>query len=411
MLLLKKCSAYLQPAFYHIRKNRLHSAFCITSTALTFIFVTLILQFLRIYTSNYPPVSEADRIIRLEFFKDRQGNGIGGIASSEVNAFTESLKDFEDCALSNVNMTNIVANGHLHASCVAFVNAGFWKLYDFKFLYGRPFSEEECNTRKAVAVITENTSYTFFNSANGIGKKIKFQQREYEITGIVKDPSVFATPTEAWVWTPYVFNKFIPNGSFCYTVDALIPPTLSLYEAKVEVSQAVSHYFGNKNKTVDYPPQKVQTLRESMNDESNSNLLRYGGFAALWLFLLIPALNILSFGFTHTSNRAEEIAVRKTFGASRSYLFFLIISENLILTLTGAVIGLLLALPVMKTIQSSLMQSSFLKNISLLSSIDYGVIFGGVLPAVIIFSLLSGGIPAYLIARQPVAQVLKGGSK
>jgi ABC-type antimicrobial peptide transport system permease subunit len=211
------------------------------------------------------------------------------------------------------------------------------------------------------------------------------------------------------VWAPYVFNKFIPNGSYTYKVDILTPPAMQVEESKEKISKAVSHYFENKNQKVDFPPQKIKTMDLSM--KTDGDMFQYGGMAALFLFLLIPALNILSFGIANTGNRAEEIAVRKTFGASRIHSFFLIITENLMLTIIGAVIGLTFAVPVMNVIQANIMQGSFMGDLSLVSSIDHGVIFTGVLPAAIIFSLMSGGIPAWLISNRPVAQVLKGGSK
>ena len=399
--------------------NKLYALFCIVSTALTFIFVTLILQLIRVNSVNYPPMTNADKIIRLESFQDIEGKRLGGIRSFEVNTFLESLKDFESVSLYHQNAINIVVNSRQHPAIVAFVNADFWKIFDFEFLYGRPFSKEDCTNRKTAVVITESVSQSYFSTGNSVGKKIWFQQREYEIIGIVKDPSSFATPTDiSTVWAPYVFDKFIPNGSYTYTVDVLTPPIMSLNESKEKVAKAVSYYFENKNRKVDFPPQKIQTMNLSTKTDTDEgmfqkdrSLFQYGGMAALFLFLLIPALNILSFGIANTSNRAEEIAVRKTFGASRMSSFFLIITENLILTVIGAIIGLIFAVPFMNMIQANIMQGSFMKNLSLVSGIDYGVIFIGVLPAAIIFSLLSGGIPAYLISKRPIAQVLKGGSK
>jgi ABC-type antimicrobial peptide transport system permease subunit len=409
---MKKFTGYLRPAFYNLLQNKMYALFCILSTALAFIFVTLILQLIRVNTGNYPPMTNADRIIRLESFRDSEGKGIGGIKSYEANSFLESMKDFEQVSLYHHNAINMMANGRLHFAMIAFVNADFWNVFDFEFLYGRPFSKEDCINRKTAIVITENVSDAIFNTKNSIGKKISFQQREYEIIGVVKEPSLFVSPTNmCLVWAPYVFDKFIPDGSYTYTVDILTPPTMSVDESKEKTAKAVQQYFENKNVKVDFPAHRIKTKNSSMMNEDDVNVFQSGGFIAMFLFLLIPALNILSFGIANTSNRAEEIAVRKTFGASRINSFFLIITENLILTIIGAIIGLILAVPVMNVIQANIMQGSFMENISLTSGIDYGVILAGILPAIIVFSLLSGGIPAYLISRRPIAQVLKGGSK
>jgi hypothetical protein len=141
-----------------------------------------------------------------------------------------------------------------------------------------------------------------------------------------------------------------------------------------------------------------------------SDMFQYGGMVALFLFLLIPALNILSLGSAHTNNRADEIAIRRAFGAGRLSSFLQIMTENLLLVVAGSIAGLLLAVPVMNTVQQMIPGESAMGNVSLVGQIDYAVIFAGVLPAMLVFSLLSGGLPAYLISKRNIASVLKGDS-
>jgi ABC-type antimicrobial peptide transport system permease subunit len=65
----------------------------------------------------------------------------------------------------------------------------------------------------------------------------------------------------------------------------------------------------------------------------------------------------------------------------------------------------------MKMVQQMIMGDSVMGNLSLVGQIDYAVIFAGVLPVMLVFSLLSGGLPAYMISKRNIAQALKGGSK
>jgi ABC-type antimicrobial peptide transport system permease subunit len=354
-------------------------------------------------------MTNANRIIRLQSFQDIEGKDLGGIKSTETNFFSEELKNFAGVSLFHENSINVVANSRLYPSMVGFVNADFWKMYDFDFLYGRPFSKEDCTNRKRAAVITENVSQSYFRTRNGVGEKIAFQGNEYEITGVVRNVSFFSTPTDmCTTWVPYVFDKFIPNGTYTFTLDAFAPPSMSMNEAKENLSKVVLHYFENKNIRADFPPQKIKTLEEA---STGSDMFQYGALITLFLFLIIPAVNILSLGNANTNNRAEEIALRRTFGAGCLSSFMLIIMENLLLVLVGSAIGLVLAVPAMNLILHNLIGNSFLENLSLIDSIDYAVIFVGVLPAMLVFTLLSGGLPAWVISRRNIAHVLKGGSK
>jgi ABC-type antimicrobial peptide transport system permease subunit len=410
----KIISQYLKTAWYNILHNKGYAIFCFAGTTLTFIFVVLVLQLVYIFTSNYPPMSNADRIIRLDAFQDTGGKKLGAeIQVTGANVVMENLKEFESISLYHYNYIGIDINGQLYPSFTGFVNADFWKLYDFDFLYGRPFTKEECINRKPAVVITESMSQAFFNTKDGVGKKITLQSKEYEISGVVKDISYYSSPTEeqCTVWAPYVFDKFTPHGTYKYVIDVLVPSFMSMHDAKEKISRAVNYYFETKNIKIDYSPQKAKTMKESRVTKEN-DMFQYGGMIALFLFLLIPALNILSLGNAHTNNQAEEIAIRRAFGAGRLSSFLQIMSENLLLVVAGSIAGLLLAVPVMDTIQQLIIgDAATMENLSLVGQIDYVVIFAGVLPAMLVFSLLSGGLPAYLISKRNIAQVLKGGSK
>jgi ABC-type antimicrobial peptide transport system permease subunit len=402
---------YLKTAWYNIRHNKGYAVFCTAGTALTFIFVVLVLQMVYIFTVNYPPMTNADRIIRLESFQDTEGKILEGeIRYTSTNAFLENLKEFSHVSFFHQNLVNVIVEGQLYPAWTTFANADFWKIYDFDFLYGRPFTSEECTTRRPVAVITEDMSRSFFQTKNSTGKKITFQSNEYEIIGVVRNISYFSTPVgESTVWVPHVFDKFIPNGTYTYTIDMLVPPSMSMDESTERISRAVNYYFENKNIRVDFPPQKAKTVKETLTKEGD--MFQYGSVVAFVLFLLIPALNILSLSRAHTNNRAGEIAIQRAFGASRLQSFLQIMTENFLLVAVGSITGLLLAMPAMNTVQQLITGDSVMENISITGQIDYGVIFAGVLPSMFVFSLLSGGVPAYLISKRNIAHVLKGGTK
>jgi ABC-type antimicrobial peptide transport system permease subunit len=353
-------------------------------------------------------MSNADRIVRLpSSFQDA-----GNIGESETGAFRELLKDFEHVSISHEQNIRILSNDIPHSVYTAFVNADFWQLYNFEFLYGRPFSEEDCVNRKGAIVISESLSQTLFKTKNSIGEKVFFQNNEYTVAGIVKDVSLLAAPSQmpCDAYVPCVFNKWIPNGTYQYTIDLLVSTDMNMSEAKEKIARAVQHHFEKKNTQVDFLPQKIHTLKEQQLSGKSDDMFKYGGLIALFLFLLIPAINIFSISIANVNNRAEEIAVRRTFGASRFSSFIRIITENLLLTFVGAFVGMTLAIPVQNWIQQIIFADSIIRS-TLIAHIDYSVAVSGVLPAVIVFSLLSSGLPAWFISGCNIAQVLKGGVK
>jgi ABC-type antimicrobial peptide transport system permease subunit len=209
------------------------------------------------------------------------------------------------------------------------------------------------------------------------------------------------------IWVPHTFNRLASSG---YFIDILFPAAMQVNVAKENLSKAVSYHFEKKGIEVDYNSKNIRTLQEERMEDLGGDTLKYGSGIIILLLLFIPAVNIVSLSVANTNDRAEEIAIRKAFGAGRLSSFLPVVMENLLLVTTGTVIGVLLAKPVFNLIQQNLIGASF-DNLSFITSINFEVIFAGVIPAMLVFSLLSGGLPAYIISRSAIAEVLKGGSR
>ena len=101
----------------------------------------------------------------------------------------------------------------------------------------------------------------------------------------------------------------------------------------------------------------------------------------------------------------------KAIGATRRAVFGQLMGENLLLVLIGAGIGIALMLPVASGIQHLAVGGALGERVTLLADLDGWVLAGQVLPLVLVFAFLSGGLPAYLIAKRNIAETLKGGDK
>jgi putative ABC transport system permease protein len=71
------------------------------------------------------------------------------------------------------------------------------------------------------------------------------------------------------------------------------------------------------------------------------------------LFMLLPALNLVNLNSSRIMERSSEIGVRKAFGATSSTLALQFIVENIVLTLLGGALGLILAYGVLQMIEAS----------------------------------------------------------
>jgi putative ABC transport system permease protein len=119
-------------------------------------------------------------------------------------------------------------------------------------------------------------------------------------------------------------------------------------------------------------------------------------------FMALPAINLVNVNVSRILERASEIGVRKAFGASDTALVGQFIVENLMLTIIGGTIGVLLAEGVLMWITSSGFIANAVFHVNARVAL-YALAMSAV------FGLLSGVLPAWKMARLPIVQSLKGG--
>ncbi|MDR0507760.1 MAG: ABC transporter permease, partial [Dysgonamonadaceae bacterium] len=349
---MRKFVNHLQSALYNILQNKSYSLFCILGTAFTFIFITFLVHFGAAVSGNYPPSVNDGRIISLGMFTDIDGNMVGALSPEEQKLLLEQQTgEYENYSIrsGNDNITNVAMNESYFTTYVIFVSSGFWQLYDFDFVAGRPFTEEDVGGKKRCAVITKNLSKAKFHTVNSVGKKLEMDRNEYEIIGVVDNFSLMSSPTgAAEIWLPYVFN----NSRSTSILSIMFPDYTNMQQAGMKTAELVRKIFETKGKQLRID--NYITADKEKNAKTH-NLLAGNGLGiglGIFLFLLIPSLNIICLNMANTRNRAEEIAVRRTFGASRASSFVMILFENLLITLTGAIIGLIFAKPFVIFIQN-----------------------------------------------------------
>lgn len=402
---MKRLSDYLRSALYNIRHNKAYAAFCILGTALTFVFVIILLQLAHTITSTDAPLGNADRTIELSAdFTDKSGENVGEIDLPMAVQLKKMIEGSEAFGIFHAEPIVIKAGNNYQSAQVNFVNASYWVARALPFVEGGPFDGKES---LPTAVLREQNARQYFGNESAIGKKISFQGTEYTIVGIVADFSSLTNEGTYHVWVPYKYNKGIPSGDQSYNAAVLFPAGTSAEEMKQAVKRAVDHVFETQGKEMDYQP---QTLRETVMQNFASGLARYDIWLIILVLLVVPAVNILTLSIANVNVRADEIALRRALGMSRGGAFVFVLSENLLLVLVGTILGLAVAYPAAGLVGTAMLGTVLSESNSLIPQIDYGVILFNVLPLAVVFSLLSGGVSAWLLSRRNIAGTLKGTS-
>ena len=125
---------------------------------------------------------------------------------------------------------------------------------------------------------------------------------------------------------------------------------------------------------------------------------------AALLFMSLPALNLVNLNLSRMLERASEIGVRRAFGATAGSLILQLLIENLLIVSAGGV----LALGCTQLILDGIARSGLLQNASFHLNLR---VFGLALVLVVVFSVLSGILPAWRTARLHPVHALKGNQR
>jgi putative ABC transport system permease protein len=291
----------------------------------------------------------------------------------------------------------------------------FWRILEFEFLEGGPFTAEAERNARPVAVINETTRQRFFGGP-AVGRTIEVDGQRFRVVGVVRDVPLLRFSSSADVWVPISTSKSRNYkeqwmGSFIALIlardVAYLPAIKAEFQARLR--EAERHLPD---------PRSFKTLHAGADTLFEGSIRKFNAgdttdiqtgkvravlFLLMLLFMLLPTLNLVNINLSRILDRASEIGVRKAFGASSRTLVGQFIVENIVLTLLGAVAGLLLAGLVLEALNSS----GLLPYARL--ALNYRI-FGYGLAMALFFGVLSGVYPAWRMSKLHPVQALRGRS-
>ncbi|MBK5722218.1 ABC transporter permease [Dysgonomonas sp. Marseille-P4677] len=404
---------YFNIALHNIRHNKAYAIFCFLSTVITFIFIIIVIQLSYTIISNDPPLNNADRTIRLEFFygdagPDHAWNKKYFFLERDIMNLNNLIKDYEACGISHMESVNPLINGQLKSVIVNFVNSDYWRIKDFEFIEGRAFDDDDYNLSKPVAVIKESNAIRYFGSVkDAIDKEIEFQGNTYHVIGVIGNFSLITGNEWSGIWVPHKYNKGVPSGWMNYVIEYMFPQEMLVSEMKEKVWKGIHYHFEQQDKDI-IEPAEVYTVREEIIESLGGEMFKYGVFGIIFILLVVPALNILALNKVNTDNRTEEIAICRAMGSTRTQAFMRIMTETILLVITGALVGLALVFPVIELIENKLLDLGISEGSNLIAKINPWVFIIVIIPIAIIFAFMFGGIPAYKVSQKNISVMLKG---
>ncbi len=334
-------------------------------------------------------------------------------------------------------------------------DGAFWKIMDFSFIEGSPYTEDDIRNHNSVAVINESMSRKLFGKESAVGQSIELVKgNRFRVVGVVKDISYLKQIPFADIWTPLEVSSAVEVGQTNYYALLLArsaadaPAIKAEYQVRLRsvelgvpgiggddsgfggiaygvwkrIYSRVETFFELKTRgldsgTFDFNWSGLFTMsggyivrmRPPPNDNPFGDKSRPNRSIAIIilvmvLFMLLPTVNLVNINISRIMERSGEVGVRKAFGASSWTLVGQFVMENVLLTLLGGAIGFLMT----RLVLHGIAQSGWIPYVDF--QVNYRIFFYG-LSLAVFFGLMSGVYPAWKMSRmQPVA-ALRGSTE
>ena len=250
---------------------------------------------------------------------------------------------FEKMAAFGQPAMNLTGGAQPESLTAGATTADFFSVMKAAPILGRTFAADEDQPGHDKVVVLGNAFWQshFGSNRNALGQKLTLDGEAYTVIGVM--PPTFDFPPKAQVWVPLAWTEKerAVRGNHNYIVAARLTPGVDVKQAQAEMDTISSRLQQQ------YPVDDagwgavVFPLREELVGDVRPALLVLLGAVAF--VLLIACANVANLTLAKTWGRKKEIAIRTVLGASRGRVLRQVLSEMMLLSLAGGLLGVFLA--------------------------------------------------------------------
>ncbi len=365
------------------------------------------------------PFPQADRLVVLT--DTIQGAEVGGqneagVTGPDIRNYARDTHSFASLGGYSQPAYELSGIGDPAQVNAARMTGGVFPALGVQPLLGRAITDADDQQNQQVAVLSYATWQSrFHRDRNVLGQKILLDRKPYIVIGVM--PRSFEFPlnpghlnrTELWI--PMSFRPDELTGgaqaNWSYQMVGRLRPGITPAQAREDANRVAQETMRN------YPAfmasLHISPVVRGLQDDTvaQARPLVRTLFLAVTVVLLIACANLAGLLLVRAIRRRREIAVRLAMGASASRLLRQALLESLTLSVTGGVVGLILAAVALRLGASLLPETlPLVGNIGL----DW-MVAAFALALAIATGVLCGVVPAFAAMRTSLNDTLKEGGR
>ncbi len=263
------------------------------------------------------------------------------------------------------------------------VSPSYLAIRDWKLVSGIAFTDDDVTTSDKVCLLGQTVIANIFAGGdNPVGKVIRFNKIPFKVIGVLekKGENTFGQDQDDIILAPYTtVQKRILAIAYVQTIYASAADEKSSDTATKEISAVLR--ADHKLKFSEQDDFTVRTQAELISTmSSTSQLLTVLLTAIAAISLLVGGIGIMNIMYVSVTERTREIGLRMAIGARGIDILLQFLTEAIMISITGGVIGVVLGITSSKLVTEFLSWPTLVSESSVVLSFVVcavtGVFFG-----------------------------------
>jgi putative ABC transport system permease protein len=363
------------------------------------------------------PYHDPNRLVTI--WEESPDRGLYQIPTSYANyrEWIDQNHVFDQISLYTFTNLNLTGTGEPARLSTVRASANLFSLVGATPRLGRTFlPEEDKEGANRVVILGHALWQSRFGSDSAIiGKSLTLNNQSYTVVGVMSPDFQFPVgfgylgrvlndPTDLYVPIAASSNE-ASRGNYSFFAIGRLKPGVTIDQARAEMTTIegrLEQQYPDSNTGIGVS--LVPTQEQTVKEIRPALLVLLGAVAFM---LLIACANIANLLLARAASRQKEIAIRTALGASRLRVLRLLLTESLMLSLAGGLLGLLLAFW-----GTDALLALTPENIPRLNEVGVDArVFGFTLAVSLVTGIFFGLIPAIHASKPNLNEALKEGAR